>query len=120
MSRFFGLNIFFFSKSEVAHFLENALQSKMSYQVVTANPEMFLTARRDQELKSVIQSSSLVLPDGVGLVLMSFFFDQPLVERITGNDIVEMLLEQANRLGKKVYFLGGAGGQAQKAATVAK
>ena len=57
---------------------------------------------------------------GVGLVLMSFFFDQPLVERITGNDIVEMLLEQANRLGKKVYFLGGAGGQAQKAATVAK
>ena len=44
------------------------IDSPGSDYVVTPNPEIVWLARRDSSLKSAIDSASIVLPDGIGVI----------------------------------------------------
>ncbi|WP_026907562.1 WecB/TagA/CpsF family glycosyltransferase [Paucisalibacillus globulus] len=74
--------------------------------IVTANPEIVMRAREDQEYKQVIQSADYVIPDGIGIIKASNRLKQPLKERITGFDVVLDLLAYANEKELSCYFLG--------------
>ncbi|MDW8101635.1 MAG: WecB/TagA/CpsF family glycosyltransferase, partial [Anaerolineae bacterium] len=86
--------------------------------VVTLNPEMAVLASRDQEFRKIILSASLVLPDGVGIILASRVLGTPLKERVTGVDTVERFAAMASKKGYRPFFLGASPGVAQKAASV--
>ncbi|SJZ42758.1 WecB/TagA/CpsF family glycosyltransferase [Selenihalanaerobacter shriftii] len=91
--------------------VENLIQSDSSqHLVVTPNSEMVVMAQEDKVLKRIINEADLVVPDGVGLVLASKLMGEPLIERVTGIDLMVGLLELAAKRGYGVYFLGAKPG----------
>lgn len=82
--------------------------SQRSHQVVTVNPEIFLSAQEDADFRSVIFESDLRVCDGFGLFALSA---GRVRHRMTGSAVVRILCSHA----KTVVLLGGTQGQAQRA-----
>lgn len=65
--------------------------SNKTYYIVTPNPEIILAAQQNSELRQIINSADLILPDGSGLILASNF---KIKKRITGIDIMEEIIKR--------------------------
>lgn len=88
------------------------------HQVVTANPEFLMEARRNSAFRRVLAAADLVTPDGVGLVLAARWRGAPLRGRVTGVALTERIAAEAARCGWSVFLLGAATGVAERAAAV--
>lgn len=93
------------------------LQANGSHTVVTPNPEIIVACQKDQELKRIMNSASLRVPDGISMVVVSRLLKQPLQQRVSGIDLMLRLVDVMNQAGKSIYLLGGAPGVANEAAT---
>jgi N-acetylglucosaminyldiphosphoundecaprenol N-acetyl-beta-D-mannosaminyltransferase len=76
---------------------------------------MLLAASKDRELRKLLNSSELNIPDGVGVRLAARLRGVRL-ESMSGIDIAEELLSVAASEGCRVFFLGAKRGVAEKAA----
>lgn len=88
--------------------------------IVTPNSEIVVKANEEPRLKDFIENASMVVPDGIGLVIGSKLVKQPLQERVTGIDLMLKLVEYAAENDKSIYFLGGKDPVASKAAEMLK
>ncbi|MDI3327897.1 MAG: WecB/TagA/CpsF family glycosyltransferase [Alicyclobacillaceae bacterium] len=77
-------------------------------QVVTANPEVVMQARRDPRVAEVIRRADLVVADGIGVVVAASWLGTPLPERVAGADLSEALLAEATKRNWRVYLLGAS------------
>ena len=84
--------------------------------VFTPNAIMLERARRDGELANLLNRASLSLADGAGVLWAAEKMGTPLLERVAGIDFGVALLERAERLGLRVFLLGGGEGVAERAA----
>ena len=84
--------------------------------VFTPNALMLEACRKNPALASLLNSATLSLPDGAGVVMAARRKGTPLCERVAGIDFGYTLLEYAHREGLRVFFLGGRPGIAEKAA----
>lgn len=83
--------------------------------ITTPNPEFILLSRKDDAFLSLLQSSDLSLPDGVGLrFAISALTDERLKNRHTGVDLVDRLAYLSYRFNKNLLFVGGAESAAKK------
>jgi N-acetylglucosaminyldiphosphoundecaprenol N-acetyl-beta-D-mannosaminyltransferase len=94
---------------------ENISHNRKFY-IVTPNPELVLRSTKDPNLKLVLNSANFSVPDGVGLNFASKVLYRKPLNIIPGRILFERLIEVANRLGWKVFFLGGTGREAEIAA----
>ena len=86
-------------------------------QIVTLNPEMVMSARKDASLRDVIQRrAALVTPDGVGLVWASRLLGGGLTQRVAGVDLIERLAPIAAERGYRLFLVGAGRGVATEAA----
>jgi len=74
--------------------------------VVTPNSEIIVNASKNQELKKIIESAELIIPDGIGLVYASKIMGMPLNERVTGIDFLEDILIYLEKTEQSIFFLG--------------
>lgn len=74
--------------------------------VVTANPEIVLTALNDPKYSDVIKGSDYLTADGIGIVKGAAILGESLPERVTGYDTMCAILKWADKAHKSVYFLG--------------
>jgi N-acetylglucosaminyldiphosphoundecaprenol N-acetyl-beta-D-mannosaminyltransferase len=72
----------------------------------TINPHSYCIAKKDPMFRKALQESSMLLPDGAGIVLSSVILRGEKIPRITGSDIHQHLLSEAQRLGLRVFYLG--------------
>jgi len=96
--------------------IEEFIRSGRPHMVVTADSSAIVLARRDRELREIINSADLVTPDSVGIIWAARRFGTPLPERVSGIDMVEFLCDRAARSGYRVFLLGAAPGVAEVAA----
>lgn len=80
--------------------------------VVTPNVDHLMKCRRDPELRRVYARADLVLADGMPILWASRFLGRPIVEKVSGSDLLPELCAAAARRGLSVYFLGGRPGAA--------
>ena len=85
--------------------------------VFTPNLELLAAARQSQTARALLRSADLLLPDGIGAVLLS---GGRIKKRFPGIEAGEFLLALAARRGYRVYLLGGKDGVAKRAASVLK
>ena len=78
----------------------------LSY-MVTPNSEIVQNCIENRELYDVINSASLIIPDGIGVVYASKILKTPLKAKVPGCEVAEKLLEYAATTGDGVYFFGG-------------
>ena len=83
--------------------------------VVTPNSEIVYEALKNQELMELINSSSLVLPDGIGVVYASRILGRPVKQKVAGIEFAEGLMQALAGTDKTFYFLGSKPGVAEAA-----
>jgi len=85
--------------------------------VVTPNVDHLVMLRHDTEFRATYDDASLVVADGLPLVLVSRWLGTALPERVAGSDLVPGLFAAADPVaGLRVYLLGAAPGVAEQAA----
>ena len=91
------------------------LNSDQINMIFTPNPEFIINADKDEEFKNILNSSSLNIPDGNGIVWASKKLKKPLKERVAGFDFIHKIFELGNDNDISFYFLGAKPGVAEKA-----
>ncbi len=78
--------------------------------IYTPNPEMVMEARKNKEFMEILNSSTMNVPDGIGIVYGSRFTKNPIKHRVAGYDLVQGIFDKMKDMGKTAYFFGGAPG----------
>lgn len=97
---------------DVISFVDGTVISGKQAQISTINPEFLVEASHDPEFKKVLNSCTLNTCDGFGILLAARIFYGKKIERTTGVEITEKLLQG----GYKLFLLGGTQGVAEKVA----
>lgn len=79
------------------------------FHVVNLNPDIFVLTYKDERYRQIINKADLQLIDGIGIKIASRFFGKTSGERMTGTDLMTLLVKYASENNKKVMFLGGKG-----------
>jgi N-acetylglucosaminyldiphosphoundecaprenol N-acetyl-beta-D-mannosaminyltransferase len=82
------------------------LASRERLLVGVLNAAKVVTTRRDLELRQALVECDVILADGQSVVWASKVLGAPLPERVTGIDLCEALLAEADRDHLGVYLLG--------------
>jgi len=106
------------SAKEAARTCRAFLSGNAQRRIVTVNPEFAVAAARNPRFREVLWTSDLALADGMGMVLAARWLLGKRIERVTGVDLMADLARIAAERGNAVFFLGGQGGCAKKAAGV--
>ncbi|QQE81432.1 WecB/TagA/CpsF family glycosyltransferase [Alicyclobacillus sp. SO9] len=79
--------------------------------VITAGPEFVMHAERDKQLKKMAFVADLVTPDGIGVLWAAKRIGNAKLERVTGVELGEALLQtaQTRNIPLRVYILGARG-----------
>ncbi|MGC3971740.1 MAG: WecB/TagA/CpsF family glycosyltransferase [Pirellulales bacterium] len=85
--------------------------------VVTPNVDHAVMVRTHGGLQDAYRHASLVLADGLPVVLASRLLNRPLPERVAGSDLAPALFDSTNAANPlTVYLLGAGPGVAERAA----
>ena len=84
--------------------------------VVTPNAEIAYEALRSDELRALLNSADLMLPDGSGVVLAAKLLKTPLKQKVAGVDFADRLMGVLETTGGGLYLLGSKPGIAELAA----
>ncbi len=102
--------------------MEKALEKVLDFlagdepsSVFTPNSEIIMSAYKDEAFCEVLNSASLIIPDGIGVVYASRILKAPLPERVAGFDLADNLIKKLSNGEKSFYFFGGKPGVAEKA-----
>jgi N-acetylglucosaminyldiphosphoundecaprenol N-acetyl-beta-D-mannosaminyltransferase len=84
-------------------------------QIVTVNTEFVMAAQKNSEFRQTINTATLAVADGIGVVWATRFVGFPTPERITGTDTLVALAKRCAEKGYRLYLLGAAPGIAEQA-----
>ena len=111
-----GITVDTYSMQETVEQIRQAVDGHIPLRVVTANPEMIYASERNIKLKKLINSADIVTADGIGVVWAARRLGVPVLERVTGIDLVQALFPIAHEGKWRIFFLGGKPGVAEQAA----
>ncbi|CAG9613554.1 N-acetylglucosaminyldiphosphoundecaprenol N-acetyl-beta-D-mannosaminyltransferase [Bacillus rhizoplanae] len=84
-------------------------EQENTFQVVTANPEIVMCAKKDAKFHETLLQVDIITPDGIGVVKASGMLGTPLKERVAGFDLMSDLFKTLSQEKKSVsVFLLGA------------
>ncbi len=115
---FLGVRVHDVTFAETLAWMEAAIAAGRPRQVCTVNPEFIMLAQRDPAFRAVLAQSDLNIPDGGFLQWAARRRGDRLRERVTGSDSLPLFSALAARKGYRLFFLGAAGGVAQRAAEI--
>lgn len=104
MAIILGIRLDNMSQAELMEKISSFVSGSTQHYVVTPNPEIILAAHDDEEFFHVLNSASISLPDGFGLIIASYIFGEKLT-RLTGSDTTPLVLKMAEEQEVKVMIL---------------
>ena len=110
-----SVNISNLSEREILKVIDARIKKRKRTVIYTPNTQILLSANRSRAETALLNSASINIPDGTGLVLASRLLGGSIKERIGGIDLGSALLSLAQKRGYRVYLLGAKQGVAQKA-----
>lgn len=114
-------------------------QEHKKHMIVTPNPEMVVYSQKHEDFKKVLNSASLAVPDGIGILWAAHYLSLPKAKnkflgmlkvigslfqvffkmkaiyrvfpaRVTGADLLFRIVEESQKKGWRIYLLGAAPG----------
>ncbi len=110
-----GVEVSSLTMAQAVQTAEKFMDSTAPHLIATANAEMIMRAGIDAELKNILNTADLVVPDGAGTVWAGNYLGVEMPERVAGFDLVQHLLADAPAKGRRIFFFGSAPGVADKA-----
>ncbi|AOC58564.1 WecB/TagA/CpsF family glycosyltransferase [Bacillus pumilus] len=90
----------------ISYMNHHHISQRRGAMIATVNPEIGYAVMKDRAYHQVVSSADYVLPDGVGVVLMSRLTQSPLKSRIAGFDVFMSMLDLANKQSKSIFLYG--------------
>lgn len=91
---------------ETLDVVEELIANGQPEQHVVVNVDKLVKARRDPELRRIINNCALINADGMPVVWASRLLGRPLKERVTGIDLFEALMKRSASEQWRVFLLG--------------
>lgn len=112
-----GITLTGASERQVLKEIIERIEEKKKTFVVTPNPEFFVFAQKNLQFKKALNSATIAIPDGVGLIWASWLLrtEPRLKQRIAGADLVASLLRKANQNRWRVGVVGARRGKGKEA-----
>lgn len=101
-----GIKISNITREEFYDLICRCFKTDGAKQIATVNPEFCVSARSDIEFKNILNKADLALPDGMGIILASYFLLCPLKSRLTGVEAMFEICRIAEQKNKEIYLLG--------------
>ncbi len=100
-----GFKINLLKYNDALGFVKTSLDNGENIQIVTINPEMIETAKKNPDFAGVLKYAELVIPDSFGIKL-ALALKGIKQEQIRGVDFAGSLIELANKYGYKLALIG--------------
>lgn len=84
----------------------DAVEEQKYLCIGVVNAAKIIAMRRDEQLMQAVSRCHMILADGQSVVWASRLLRVPLPERVAGIDLFQVLLNEAEQRGSRVYFLG--------------
>ena len=110
-----GLRIDNVSMEEAVALVINLAKNEGKHLVTTPNLDFLYNASNNSHFKKILNSSSLNIPDGKPLVLLSNILGKPLKEKVSGSDFFVEVCKSSVGQQLKIFILGSAPGIAATA-----
>ena len=105
-----GYRIYSGSKKDLVLEIANYLNGDLNFKklnIVSGNPEVLLNGINIKSLNDFFKrEDNLIIPDGIGVILMLKVFKKYVTEKIAGVEIMEEVLKILNERSLGAYFLG--------------
>ena len=103
------------TKDETVETIKYFLSSDTPNMIFTPNAEIIYKASKNNNYKQVLNSASLLIPDGIGVSISMKILGLKSPQRMTGIEIAEEIIAYASRRNFRIFLLGGKPGIAEKA-----
>lgn len=110
-----GVRIHNLTMSEAVERIEWLVSERRPAYVVTPNVDHLVRFQSDAEFRDAYRDAALALPDGFPLLWAARFLGRPLKEKISGSDLAPAQCRDMARRGRRLFFLGGRPGAADRA-----
>ena len=90
------------------YFLKILANHGKSALIITLNLELYRNALSNIEFNTVCHNADLVIPDGIGVTHLIKLKYKKKINRITGNDVLEMILDISTHIPLRVAFVGSS------------
>lgn len=102
-SKILNYYVFNKSKSELMQYITNFKK----VHIISGNPEVLYSGLYDASLfKGCNKDNSLIIPDGIGVVVASKIVREPVKEKIAGIEVMDEIIKTCEEDGKGIYLLG--------------
>ncbi len=104
----FGLNIDCINYGLLLNHVQESINQKRKISITYANAHILNNAYKNKEIKEILNSFSIVHPDGIGVYLASklLYGKKGLFQRMTGSDFYPILIEESIKRNWSFYFWG--------------
>jgi N-acetylglucosaminyldiphosphoundecaprenol N-acetyl-beta-D-mannosaminyltransferase len=106
-----GLDFDLLTETQVIAQVVDAISRGSGGTIVTPNIDICRRTDRDPSTRVLVDSASIVVPDGIPLLWAAKLAGLPLVQRIAGADLIFSLSEAAAANSWPIYVLGGLPGE---------
>jgi N-acetylglucosaminyldiphosphoundecaprenol N-acetyl-beta-D-mannosaminyltransferase len=96
--------------------VDEAVRNRTRLTISFANPNYVMRAYADPELRGLMNSFDVLLPDGWGVVWGGRLLDMPIPTRLANDDLGEDLFRQSADHRYRTFLFGSAHGIAERAA----
>jgi N-acetylglucosaminyldiphosphoundecaprenol N-acetyl-beta-D-mannosaminyltransferase len=86
----------------------NTLDLSKRQIINTINPHSYVTAKSDKLFTTALKESDLLIADGSGIVMAAKHINKETIKKIAGTDLHKFLLEEMDKKGGQVFYMGAA------------
>lgn len=100
------LNYKVYDKSKL-EFIQEIFNKNEKIHIISGNPEVLGNGLKNQLLYDNFTSNkSIIIPDGIGVVISSKIVREPVKEKIPGIEVMDEILKKCKVENKSVYLIG--------------
>lgn len=103
---FFGVDVSVLTYDLLRTKITEDIKNNFKSTIIAINPEKLMIARKNLQLRNLLNSSTYKIADGVGVVIASKIKKGNIKSRITGIDCMDMLCQLSNDKGYKIFMYG--------------
>lgn len=114
---FMGIRINNITTAQILEHVDTCIEQRIPCHIVGVNVDQALRAIEDDYSGLIFDKAELVYTDGKPIIWMSKWLKSPIIEKISGPDLMLLLCEKAAQKAYKVFLLG-AGPEVVKQAAI--
>lgn len=115
---YLGVDVCCVDESSILDEIDNIIKKRLPSFIVAINPEKIMKAQKDSNLLKLLNSATIQIPDGIGVIIASKLKGGKIRKRVTGIDLMQSICKRSAKDGYKIFLLGAKPGVAEQAGKI--